>query len=819
MSTESLGLSPESLRLKGFTGIQRGLGKSEITFDFTKYREFQLIAIVGKNGRGKTTFLRNAHPYLTMPSSDSDGGDFSFYDHLSEEGGEKEFIFTLNGLRYRQLCSFKVNGKNRKTEAYLFVFIDGNWTPYCGAGGVSSDGKVSTYKALIEALCGPPSLYFTAIHQAQGRRALHTLSNAEVKDLMASMFGADSIKKSGEQAKKTASAIAQSLEPARARLLSSLETINNELPKLRQRQKELSVQETALLVDKDTTVRAGNEARTAVANAQAAVSQQGALIERLRVVESDIASVSSSFASKVGAQTVALKSVDSELATQVTTIEKEQRTDRGTANEAEVAIRRHSDLLTRADAIQVAVTRLGVLPEEIAVAEVAQAKAREDLAAEHAREALLSSFEKQLEGHAKAGTEQADALQRLQKQAETMAVVPCRGTEMQSRCDLLAIARKASEEVPAGEKKLSDMRALFKSTRAEREKVLLGGIQVAARKLQVDSAVTAVKLLNEEKVRVAGVAAQGVHLKTAEIEVTRLTLQRTDALARIDARAAQRAGAEQAALIKKSTLFDLHQSERAACDAQLLRLNAERQELRANDAASQVISTEKALANCNASVERIVGTLRGVTEELIATRMRLERHESDYVQADCELSSLSSVAHAQSDYLLLSKAFGNDGIIALLIDEAGPALTSIANDLLAACYGFRFSIEIKTQITSQATGAVREGFQLIVHDAEAGAGDPIERKSGGERVWINECVVRAIAIYLAKQSGYHFDTCFSDETDGPLDDQRKRQFVEMKRKGLELSGHKQEFFISHSAEICELADAVINFDDYQQDVA
>ena len=818
MSTELLGLSPENLRLKGFTGIQRGLGKSEITFDFKKYREYQLVAIVGKNGRGKSTFLRNAHPYLTMPSSDSDGGDFSFYDHLSDEGGEKEFIFTLNGLRYRQLCSFKVSGKNRKTEAYLFVFIDGNWTPYCGADGVSSDGKVSTYKALIEGLCGPAALYFTAIHQAQGKRALHTLSNAEVKDLMASMFGADSIKRSGEQAKKTAAAIAQALEPARKRLLNSLETINDELPKLQQRHKELSVHESTLVIDRDTTAGANNAARTAVANAHSVVTQQGASIERLRVVESDIAAASSSLVGKIDAHAVALKSVDSELAAQVTSIEKEQKTDLSTANDAEVAIRRYSDLLQRADAIQAAVTRLGALPDEIAIAEVAQAKAREDLAAEHAREALLSSFEKQLEGHAKAGTEQADALQRLQKQAETMAIVPCRGSEMQSRCDLLAIARKASEEVPAGEKKLSDMRALFKSTRVERDKVMLGGIQVAARKLQVEFAVSAVKLLNEEKVRVAALAAQGSHLKTAGIEVTRLTLQRADALARIDARTAQRAGSEQAALSKKSTLSALHQSERAAVDSQLFRLNVERQELRTNDVATQFIAAEKGLAESNATLERIVGTLRGVTEERIATRVRLERHQSDYVQANCELESLSSVARAQSDYVLLSKAFGNDGIIALLIDAAGPALTSIANDLLAACYGYRFSIEIKTQITSQATGAIREGFQLIVHDAEAGAGDPIERKSGGERVWINECVVRAIAIYLAKQSGYHFDTCFSDETDGPLDHERKRQFVEMKRKSLELSGHKQEFFISHSSEICELADAVINFDDFQQDI-
>ena len=37
------------------------------------------------------------------------------------------------------------------------------------------------------------------------------------------------------------------------------------------------------------------------------------------------------------------------------------------------------------------------------------------------------------------------------------------------------------------------------------------------------------------------------------------------------------------------------------------------------------------------------------------------------------------------DWSLLSKALGNDGIIALAIDDADPALSALTNQLLIAC--------------------------------------------------------------------------------------------------------------------------------------
>ena len=54
---------------------------------------------------------------------------------------------------------------------------------------------------------------------------------------------------------------------------------------------------------------------------------------------------------------------------------------------------------------------------------------------------------------------------------------------------------------------------------------------------------------------------------------------------------------------------------------------------------------------------------------------------------------------------------------------------------------------------------------------------------------------------------------FCDEADGPLDPDRKRMFMAMKREVLRLGGYECEFFVSQTPELTMMADRVINLDD------
>lgn len=172
------------------------------------------------------------------------------------------------------------------------------------------------------------------------------------------------------------------------------------------------------------------------------------------------------------------------------------------------------------------------------------------------------------------------------------------------------------------------------------------------------------------------------------------------------------------------------------------------------------------------------------------------------------------MAHVEAElggWNLFARCMSHDGLIALAIDDAGPALSGLANDLLLACYGPRFTVSIHTLVET-GKGEQKEGFGIIVYDGESGEGKSVGLMSGGERVWINECLTRAVALYLAQHSGRRYATLFSDEADGALDPERKRMFMAMKREVRRLGGYEREFFVSQTPELTAMADTVIDLD-------
>jgi DNA repair protein SbcC/Rad50 len=97
----------------------------------------------------------------------------------------------------------------------------------------------------------------------------------------------------------------------------------------------------------------------------------------------------------------------------------------------------------------------------------------------------------------------------------------------------------------------------------------------------------------------------------------------------------------------------------------------------------------------------------------------------------------------------------------------------------------------------------------MVFDAETGQTKSVVVMSGGERIWINEALTRAMALHLARSSGRRYETLFCDEADGALDSEHKRMFMRMKREVLRL-GYAREFSVSQTPELTQMADVVID---------
>jgi DNA repair protein SbcC/Rad50 len=242
---------------------------------------------------------------------------------------------------------------------------------------------------------------------------------------------------------------------------------------------------------------------------------------------------------------------------------------------------------------------------------------------------------------------------------------------------------------------------------------------------------------------------------------------------------------------------------------QLQQVNAEVARLGAVDVAREIANVDQQLQANRDELARLDGQIEGLIRSQATRQAEADAIKSELTGFDATQARANRLSDEIAQWKLLSRGLGNDGVVALTIDDAGPALTQMVNDLLLACYGPRFTVEIRTQ-KALANGELREGFEILVHDADNDSTKEVSVMSGGQKVWINECLVRGLALYTGRTAGQQYKTLFTDETDGPLDPDKKRQFMRMKREVLRLGGIVQEFFISHTPELVEDADAVIN---------
>jgi exonuclease SbcC len=356
---------------------------------------------------------------------------------------------------------------------------------------------------------------------------------------------------------------------------------------------------------------------------------------------------------------------------------------------------------------------------------------------------------------------------------------------------LLEQARQASRQ--AGEQRIavSTLREQFKAKRKQAEdlKPVVEGL--TARRAELASVTSAIASARGDLQKATDLAARRPLLEAAEASLAGANAELT-AIATEESEARSRSEAEQARL-----------------SDQLRELEAEVSRIGAVDVMAQIESLDQQLLNLRESMAALDGRIEALIRSQATRQAECDALVKELAGADATQSRADRLSDEIAQWKLLAKGLGNEGVIALTIDDAGPALTQTVNDLLLACYGMRFTVEIRTQ-RALATGELREGFEILVHDAENDSTKAVGVMSGGQKVWINECLTRGIALYSARNAGQPYQTLFSDESDGPLDSERKLQFMRMKREVLRQGGYEREFFISQTPDLIAEADAIID---------
>ncbi|HDR9208812.1 TPA: SMC family ATPase [Burkholderia vietnamiensis] len=767
-------MRPLKLLLEGFQGVRDGMKRDCVELDLESLPE-GLIALTGPNGAGKTTIMDNLHPYRIMPSRASklSVDAFSYWDHLCGTQARKEFEWTHDGIRYRSSFAFRKPGKTGKADYFLFYLsTDGEWRPVTLPDGTVSDGKGETYDRCVEAISGSLESFFTSVFSAQNRRPLASYSASEIKALLAELLNIEHLRGLSAKAGDVAKVLSKRLDAVQQEIVA--------FSGKRERAEQMR-QSIAADVEVLNATRTQREAlQGSIANL---VQQRAGLVAK----QSENAGVESrlrDLSTRRNELIATLQSLDRDA-----TADRQRASQRRSAIQSairgfEATIQQRDAILGAAAVRDGALLRLGQLearmePLQRAIAEL------------DAKRLRLVTLRSSLSGLQSEGSSASTLLENLRAQAAVVDAVPCSGMDIHAACPLLAQARKASNDANAQTVTIQNLRGRYRTLKAEADSLEPALAELQAKQAELRSVSESLAAERQALQRATDLAARKPLLDAADagMVTSRAELSALDAEEVEATRRRETERARASALIRE---IDTEASRLAAVD--VTRVIA--------DIDNQLTERRNGLTATDARIEALIRSQATRETELAG----LER---DLAGFDATHALAARISDEIAQWKLGAKSLGNDGVIALTIDDAGPALTQTVNDLLLACYGTRFTVEIRTQ-RALANGDLREGFEILVHDAESDSTKAVGVMSGGQKVWINECLTRGIALYSAGNAGQPYQSLFSDESDGPLDPQRKVQFMRMKREVLRLGRYEREFSISQTPELIAEADAVID---------
>lgn len=802
-------LKPLKLSLQGFTGIFAAFGRDSLVLDLqTIPHDASLVALVGPNGAGKSTILDSLHPYRVMPSRSSTlgPGGFSYWTQIHGATAMKELLWENDGVRYRTVLSFKTTGKTQNSDCYLYQWDagKGDWTPVQLADGTLSDGKSSTYDHLVDTILGPPEKFFTAHFSAQGRKTIASYRAGDIKSILASVLNLQGYRELAAKAGQVGKYLRQQLDGLNSELAEARDH-DNTATVLEREVIEVDGRMRAVEADEVAAHANVNGAREALAGLLAKRDAQANTAEEVRFLNEQIGSVVTKAASSKASVSSQFARDQDRHQAEATSARAAIATAQNSVQSSETEVRRLNAVLADKDAIAQAVARL---PEHKCLLEQIDASVDADQATLAGAAALRTELNVLIAQQAKLSSEGQAKTIVIQKLTETAALVekvPCKGSEMQLSCPLMEQANAAKRDVPAHQAEQSAKRAAYQEI-ALKVKDLQSKVagfdrieaevrdaqkkrRTAATALDADNRLAArAPLIADAETRLPALAQSIEEQRQVIAAATERLAQATTALAAIESEKAQAL-----ALIETNAL----------AEQQVLQDRLAKLEKPVGDA--EVDAYQSAVSRAGAALVEVQARARALTEQKVSLIGKLEAARALVARSGQVKEQAERLQEEIAKWKLAEKGLGNDGCVALSIDDSGPEIAAICNSLLSDCFEGRFIVRLDTQSETK-TGMMKETFDVKVFDGHRGTEKSLGDMSGGEEVLVNECLTRSVALYASQSSATRCETLFTDETDGALDPEAKRTFMQMKRAVLKQGGYEREFFITHTPELWEMAD-------------
>lgn len=181
-------------------------------------------------------------------------------------------------------------------------------------------------------------------------------------------------------------------------------------------------------------------------------------------------------------------------------------------------------------------------------------------------------------------------------------------------------------------------------------------------------------------------------------------------------------------------------------------------------------------------VERELYTLRedenSTRDQVGAARQKVDALARQSVRKKDYAGQREELNQQITRHKTLERAFGRDGVPALLIEQALPQIEDKANELLERLSGGQMSIRFVTQAEykDKKRDDLKETLDIQISDS-SGLRD-YEMYSGGEAFRVNFAIRLALSEILAQRKGARLQTLIIDEGFGSQDAQGRQRLIE-----------------------------------------
>jgi len=820
-------LSLERIRIHGF-GPVRGCDLD--------LREPGIYAIAGVNGAGKSTLLE--HGILGALYRETSRGGLK--DSAEEKGSTLEAELH-NGVPV--VCRHVVDGttKTKRQESVLVL------------NGQPTDGKVKSFKAKAEEVFPPKDYLLASSFSMQGGVGnFKNLSRDERRAVLSQLLGLERYQRAHERAKERRKAfeaeIAGLQEAIDNRPGHSVEHLEKEIfeAKLRlddsikwereaqQRLDEVRERLARARVDLDAIEekrRAWEEKQAERERLGKAAGEVSLSVERAQKAQHDLGSLRTVLVDveRVSGEIDEARGQLEGARTELSEVREKGQGVRRELDAVNEEISRLGAILSRADEIREASAKVVVLEEDLATAEKELREAEGDV--EVSREAVHA--------HTAATRDLREAsedLERAESSSEKVQVVPCGGQGEFAECPLFVDATAASGYVPGLRERLVQV--------AERlvldAPALLRGAEARLRAAQ-----DRVRCVRSDLERARAAASDLSLLEDAEQSSARLRAKlppleekRGELLELYETHSCAVQGLENNIAAGQAHLSSVCPEGEAALRDKIGRAEALVETLpelveRRNDLVERYGAIEPGDEPSAVQAKTLVALLdttieseRKAVEEhrsagddargaLTRLETELERARGDDEKVAGLQDDIARLHRELADWKVVERCFSKDGLQALLVDAAGPAISDLANGLLDVTMA-HFRVRLSTTRMDSTGKKVLEDLDVVVYDSHHGAERSVADLSGGEGVIVTLAIRMALVLHAG--AGRAADFMVLDEMDGALDPSNARLYVPMLRKAMAIGGLRQVFFVSHRPECISDADHVITVQDGRVEV-